>query len=423
MLKRPRWATLLVLIVLSGGILWLLFGRESIEEGRCRLVRKKADPRSQLVGLAFQVLQPQLARPDDVRDLPAGFDRPCYYQVRSGDNRVRAVMNLSAQPSLCLDTDGDGILAQERCYLVTRVPLAKASSSSWRLGPISLVSDNGPGKIDGGFYVSGHRGKAAPWLTACPAFFRTGKLRLDGRTYRVAVVDGDYDGRYQSRVSLPLDETWRIPESDVFAIDLNGDEEFEMSLYPARPSEVMPLGQLVRVADIYYALEIAPDGTSLALSRTEPQFGTLALESNDMTVEMRLWSDAADQALSHNRQWQLPVGQYKAIYAASEMRDASGDWWSFSSSLSSAFTHLGPLDFFVIRPGETTRLRVGPPFVVTTDVHQDGAQASISPVLIGCGGERYQMDFQHNGKRAPDRTFKIVDEKGNVLVADKFQYG
>jgi hypothetical protein len=235
----------------------------------------------------------------------------------------------------------------------------------------------------------------------------------------VAVVDGDCDGRFHSILSLPLDRAWRIPESDVFAIDLNRNGKFEISLYER--SEVMPLGHLVQIADAYYALDIAADGMSLALSKTEPQFGTLVIGPNDTTVELKLWSDAADQYL-RGRQGQLPAGKYKGTYAAFEKKDASGDVWSFSCELYSPPDRLGPLDFFVIEPGETTRLRVGPPFVVTAEV-QAGGEVSISPVIVGCGGEHYQASFQRNGRRAPEHTVRIVDEKGTVLVADKFQYG
>lgn len=421
-MRKQHWAILFALIVLGGGTLWLLLSRAPIEEGRCRLVRKKADPRSQLMGLAFQVLQPQLIKPDDVRDLPAGFNRPCYYQIRSGDKRVPVVVNLSGTPSLCLDTDGDGVLSQERCYPVTRVPLAKASSSSWRFGPIFLVSDAGPGKIDGRFYVNGHRGDAAPALTTCPAFFRTGKLRVAGQMYQVAAVDGDYDGQFHSILLLPLDHGWRLPASDVFAIDLNHNGTFEISLYGR--SEVVPLGSLVQVGDDYYAIDMATDGGSLALSKTEPQLGTLAVESTDAAVEIKLWSDAADQYLSRGRQWQLPPGKYMGIYATLETKDASGDTWTFSSNLSSATSDPGLLDFFVIQPGETTSVKVGPPFVIKAEVQRVGAGlVSIGLVLTGCGGEQYQADFQRNYRRAPERAFKIVDEKGTVLVADKFQYG
>jgi hypothetical protein len=120
----------------------------------------------------------------------------------------------------------------------------------------------------------------------------------------------------------------------------------------------------------------------------------------------------------------MPAGKYKAIRATLEKKDASGDVWSFSSSLSSAFTRLGALEFFVIRPGETTVIRIGPPFVVKADVQKMSAgMVSIDSVLVGCAGEQYQAGFQRNGRRASEPSFQIVDEKGTVLVADKFQYG
>ncbi len=421
-MKKRRWIILFGLVALGGGVLWMLFGREPIQEGRCRLVRRKADPRGQLIGLAVQMLPSQTARPDSVRDLPAGFERPCYYEMNSDDRRIPLVVNLSGRPALCLDTNGDGVLSQERRFAATRVRETEVSSNSWRFGPMSLASQDNSSNADGRFYVNCYRVDAPGPLTTFPVFFRTGKLRLDGRTYRVAVVDGDYDGRYRSVISLPLDHARRLPACDVFAIDLNRNGKFEISLF--NRSEVVPLGRLVLVEDTYYAVEIAPDATSLALSKAEPRFGTLIVEPNDATAELKLWSDAADQRLPEGCRWQLPAGEYKAIYAILRKTDASGDVWTFRSNLSSAFTHLGPLEFFTIHAGETTSIKLGPPFVVKADVRKTGSgTVSISPVLTGCGGEAYQVDFRRNNRRAPERAFKIVDEKGNVLVADKFQYG
>lgn len=255
-----------------------------------------------------------------------------------------------------------------------------------------------------------------------PAFSYTGRLRLAGRTYRVAVVDGDHDGRFRSILSLPLDRQWRVPSCDIFAIDLNRDGTFEISEYER--SEVMPLSRLVRIEDAYYALDIAPDGTGLALSPTEPQFGTLAVEPNDIDMELRLWSDAADQHLLFKREQRLPAGKYKAIYAVMRKADASGDMWVFSSSLDSAFTHLGPFEFFTIQQGETTSIKIGPPFVVKADVRMlSSGSVSISPAVIGCAGEVYSAAYRQNQGRPSPIPFKIVDEKGTVLVADKFQYG
>lgn len=420
-MRKQHWAILFVVIVLGGGILWLLFGRERIEEGRCRLVWKKVSPDSQLVGLAVQMLQPLTVRPEGVRDLPAGFDRPCYYEIRSGARRIPLVMNLSDKPSLCLDTDGDGVLAQEECLGAAYLRGAKDSGGTWRFGPISLASQNNAPATESGFYVDCFRADAPAPLLTRPVSFKTGKLRLAGRAYRVAVVDGDCDGRFRSLLSLPLDRAWRCPESDVFAIDRTCDGKFGFS--PYGQSEVMPLGHLLQMADTYYAVDIAPDGTSLTLTRTEPEFGTLLIEPKDAVVGLKLWSDAADQYLQ-GRQWQLPAGKYKAMHATLETRDTSGDVWSFSSNLSSAFTRLGVLEFFEIRPGEATTIRIGPPFVVKAEVQKMSAgMVAIDAVLVGCAGEQYQPGVQRNSRRALEPSFKILDEEGAVLVADKFQYG
>jgi len=190
---------------------------------------------------------------------------------------------------------------------------------------------------------------------------------------------------------------------------------------PARET----VGKLAKVGDAYYAIDIASDGSSLALSPTEPQFGTLAVEANDAAVELRLWSDAADQHLLQNREWQLPAGKYTAIHAVLTTKDESGDIWVFSPFTPAfAAACMGPLDFFTIEPGETTSIRMGPPFVVKANIRtwSSSDRVAISPVLVGCAGEEYSAAFQRDGERPPPPTVKIVDEKGTVLVSGKCGY-
>jgi hypothetical protein len=142
-------------------------------------------------------------------------------------------------------------------------------------------------------------------------------------------------------------------------------------------------------------------------------------------VELRLWSDAADQHLLQNREWRLPAGKYTAIHALLTTKDASGDIWAFSP-FTPAFAAdcMGPLDFFTIEPGETTSIRMGPPFVVKANIRtwSSSDKVVISPVLVGCAGEEYSAAFERNGERPPPPTVKIVDEKGTVLVSGKCGY-
>jgi hypothetical protein len=410
------------LVVLTAITLLLVLKDGRVEEGRCKLVCRKADPSSQLLGFAYQLLMPQADRPEDMARLPAGFDRPACYLVRSAGRQVPLIVNSSeAKPTVCMDLNGDGFLSQDECFAPRRIRATKDSSGSWRFGPIRIVSQERSSEANGGFYVDVYGVDAPGSIMTFPASFRTGKLRLEGRVYRVAVVDGDCDGRFLTPISLPLDHAWRLPDSDVFAIDLNGNDKFEVSWQ--QQSEAMPMGKMVRVGDVYYAIEVAPDGTSLSLSKTQPQFGTLVVDPNDTTAELNLWSDAAGRYLALGRQWQLPAGRYASVSAAVEKKDNSGGVWQFSWNTASAIGHSEPLDFFVIEPGQTTRLQIGPPFQIKNSVRRSGQTISINAELQGQAGELYSLAATKDGRRPPKAKLQVLDEEGRVLESGKLEYG
>jgi hypothetical protein len=427
--KKRYGVILFVLLAFGGGTLWLLLSRAPIvEEGRCRLVRRKADPSSQLIGLGRAFLEPALARPEDVKDLPDGFDRPCFYHMDTRAGRLPVVLDSSHGVRLCLDSNHDGLLSDERCFSARSVKGRLWGDRPWRFGPVGMDGRGAYGEQSAVFYALRGAVEGPVPLSVLPVYCRSGRLRVDGTVYKVVVVDGDYDGQFGSVVSLPAgfgavtnvppENKWRVPRSDLFAIDKNHDGKFEFSLYG--PSEVMPLSKLVALGDKYYAIDVALEGSELRLTESQPVFGRLAVEPADATLQLKLWSDAADQYVSRSAgPWDLPAGTYQTLEALVILQDSNGDSWTFST-----LRDLGALSLFRIRPGETTPLRIGPPFVVKADVRQvDSGTVSISPILAGCAGEQYQADFKRNWRRAPERMFKIVDEKGAVLVTDKFQYG
>ncbi len=418
-MTKQRWAILAGGIILGGGLLWLIFDREAIEEGWCTLKPKAVgNPATNaLATLAWQVLEPELSRPNDISDLPNGFSQACYYRMKTGDTGLALAMDLSSTEKLSFDADRDGRLSGEQCFPARSVNL-RSDVKRQQYGPISLrcgPSDAGEAAV---FYAISPPFSQPSILSLYPAFYRVGKLRIDGRVHKVAVVDGDYDGRFGPLISLPVPTRFRLPGSDIFAIDINRDGKFETSLY-SRTNEVMPLSRMVRLGESYYAVDVSADGSRLALTKAQPAFGRLAIEPPDAKVQLKLWSDAADQFFSCDAgTWDLPAGTYQAIDPVLSLPDPNRGLWVFR------VIDAGRLSLFTVRPSETTWFRMGPPFTVTADVHKNAdGTVSISPVITGCAGERYQADFERNGRRAPDRTFKIVDEKGTVLVADKFQYG
>lgn len=417
MTKRRR-AILVGGIILGGGLLWLFLGREPIEEGWCRLrLKAVGNPATnELVTLAWQVLEPELSRPNDISDLPNGFHQACYYQMKMGDTGFSLAMDLSSTENLSFDTDRDGLLSDEQCFAPTSVEL-RSNVKRERYGPISLHCDPRDAGETVVFYAISPPLSQPALLSLYPASYRVGKLRIDGRIHKVAVMDGDFDGRFGSVVSPPVPARWRLPQSDIFAIDINRDGKFKASW--GRSNEVMPLSRMVRLGESYYAVDLSPDGSRLALTKTESAFGRLAVDPPDARVQLRFWSDAAEQFFSCDAgTWDLPAGTYQAIDPVLSLPDPNRGLWIFRT------TDAGKLSLFTVRPNETTRFRIGPPFTVAADVRNNGdGTVSISPVITGCAGEQYQADFERNGRRAPDRTFTIRDEKGTVLVADKFQYG
>ena len=65
----------------------------------------------------------------------------------------------------------------------------------------------------------------------------------------------------------------------------------------------------------------------------------------------------------------------------------------------------------------------GPPIVVKADVYRSGREVSIGLVLEGRAGERYRPVVTKNGTQLPAPKLRIVNEAGQVIVDDSFQYG
>ena len=140
-MKKRSGIILFALLALSVGLLWVFLAPEPLQEGRCRLARKKADPDSPLLWLTSQYIRPLEDKPESAKDAPAGFAHPRYYSVRSGERSILMATDYSERNvRLCIDTDGDGILSEERC-LTARVSDKTLVSGRRSTGFYSVVWD------------------------------------------------------------------------------------------------------------------------------------------------------------------------------------------------------------------------------------------------------------------------------------------
>ena len=354
-------------------------------------------------------------RPASLKETPAdALSQPAYFVLRSGDREVAGVLYRSKRPpgplKLCLDTDGDGLLSDENPYAGTWLQWLYPGDC-FQFGPVSILGGNAASKRGVCYIQSG----GTRSLILYTAFYREGKVLLEDKTYKIALIDSDFDGRFDKSFVPPAADS-RSPGCDVFAIDLDGDSKFNFG--QPGDSEIMPLSKLVQVGERYYAMGVAEDGGSIEFRKAELAFGHLDLGGEE--VVLGLWSDAAQQRPSSaGGKLRLPAGRYSLVTLDLTEADST-DRWTFVMAKHGA----GPLRDFEIKLGQTTAFKIGPPFQVQTSMQRYGQNADVTVgfELQGQGGERYTSAPKKNGKEAPEPAVRILDGAGQVVQSGQFAY-
>jgi len=415
-MKRIGIAWLAIVVVTAGVLLVVLAGRSSIEESRCPLRYQKgpSSDGSIMINMAERMLLPLPGKPAQIRDLPPGAGQARFYQLECGDGSSVFLCLLPGR-KLYVDTDGDGMLSNERCF---RGIDRGQPGYNWEYGPVRLKSTAAKGGATPCFRVRSFREDVPGPVSVHPDGCQTGWLRIDGRAYQFAAVDGDYDGRFSTRLSLPVADPWRR-QCDLIAVDRDGDGEFR---YSGRRCEVMPLGRMVVMHDKYYAIDLEPDGSRLELRAVQPALGELVIDCPGAEFECDLLSDAAPQSFYwtyESKSHPLPAGTYGVGRGTLRTLNADGRPLAFQCD------HPGSsLECFEIKAGETTTLKIGAPFVTTAEVRWTGGQVEMKPVLRDCAGSVYvPTPSGHAGPWRPSPlTFSIFDEQGNRLGSGQFAY-
>lgn len=384
-----------------------------VAKARLKYVRTTESPA--IAYLAMQQQRTTVVRPTELREVPADAPaEPVYFGLQAGDRYVHGIAYRSTDRTkrvkLYLDTDGDGLLSDEREYVGTRLSQFQ-TTITYEFGPVSTRHGESVPR-EGAIRAQCTNGQ---WLMFCPAFYREGRVVLNGRPHRIAVVDGDLDGRY-NRVFVPLAKGIREPGCDALAIDLDGDSRFSAG----RPggSEIMPFSRMVKVNEDYYSVHVSDDGGIIEFRQAKPSFGELDVGGKE--VDLRLWSDSAHQRLrGSGSKWRVPAGKYGVVSLELTEKDSAGNLWAFKIDKAGQ----GELGDFEVRPGEATSLRIGPPFRVKTFMNRSGPNVLIGFDLEGQAGELYAPGAKVNGKTVSEPEFKIINGAGSVVGSGRFEYG
>jgi hypothetical protein len=385
-----------------------------VAEAKLKIVPVSRDNPTQYLGIQHRGTT--TVRPPELREQPTDAPKePVYFVVRVGEKDVHGItyrsISRNRQVKLYLDTDGDGLFSDEKEYVGTWLSIFQLTRT-YLFGPVSARHGVTTTK-SGQFYAECSDGER---ITFRPAFYRRGQVDLEGKNYEIALIDTDFDGKYNRDFAQPIANS-RDPRCDVLAVDLDGNSRFRYR--EPGVSEIMPLSRLIKINAQYYSMDVAENGGTIEFRKAKPQFGTLSLEGKQ--AKLALWSDAGHQRISgSNGRWLLPAGKYSAVELELTEPDSAGNKWTFDTSKARAWE--GQLGDFEIRPGQTTLFKIGPPFKIRTFMKNADRNAVVGFHLEGRAGELYVPGAKTNGVEVPVPQFKIISLAGQTVHTGQFEF-
>jgi hypothetical protein len=347
-------------------------------------------------------------KPDAVGSVPGNLpEQITYFRFGPEDAATWLLATSGTKPVLYVDSDRDGNLAEETPASGTRdqsgITFAGASvpGTDGRSVRVRMISHTRPAT------------RAPVCLHAAVAGFRTGQVRLGGKAYRVAVIDGDLSGRYNDIPARPLTDR-RV---DAVVIDRNGNGQFErFDPTGNSPPEWSPLTKALAVDGAWYAVTVAADGSTIDLSPTQPAYGHLDLGPHRLTLGA--FSDFGYQRIeSRGGKVRVPAGRYATVSLELLKSDGTANW-----RLQLA-RDAGRLATFVVEAGQTFSIPLGPPLVPAASVELAGGTVRLDYRLAGRSGERYAPAVMKGNSRVAPPQVEIVDTTGKVIYSGKFAYG
>lgn len=356
--------------------------------------------------------------------LPPGVGKRVHYFSGSLGGKDMIAAFDTGKRQLYIDTNLDGDLSDEKPVAGKKTGSWGWGSSSQRFGPAKLrvgqatatrpatAGDDGAFWIDMPYYG---------YLQVMPATMRSGTVRIGEKSYAVALVDSNFNGKYGDLFKPEDSQRARYGQGDcdLLAWDDNGDGNFGQAY---DDNEVRPLSKLVNANKLYYSLKVAEDGASLTLEQSNPKMGTLDIGTPEATLVLQSDNGVFNLAITDGKA-KLPVGRYVA-WRVTLTRKQGKDEWTLQGNVGDS-----KLKDFKIAEGQTVTLKIGSPLKMVLE-RRTGKSGLFGAKTVNIGlscvdeaGLSYRPGAYKNGKNQPAPSIKIVDENKKVVASGQFEYG
>lgn len=347
------------------------------------------------------------ALPAEITKVPPGLPaQVTYFRFGLAEAPIWLLAASGDKPRLYADVDRTGDLSK-----VTPMAGTRGESGTW-FDPITLAGKDGQ-KVRVRFMShSTAPAQALGCLHAVPAGCCVGKVKLGEKTYGVALIDGNLNGRYNDLLAGPYQEQ----NMDALVIDRNGDGQFDLFNPSQSPPEWSPLAKGVAVDGKYYNVTAAADGSQIEVAAAEPKYGSLDL--GPQQVSLVAFSDFGLQKIETKAaKVRVPAGRYSTVSGELVANDGKANWrLQFGGDP-------GRLGTFVVNAGETLALALGPPLAPTAKVSQADRTVLFDYVLEGRSGEVYAAAATRDNTRLPPPKLEVVDPSGKIIYTGAFEFG
>jgi len=328
---------------------------------------------------------------------------------------------------LYVDADGDGRFGSGECHSLSRTDAPRLMMFRTSDGGEMTFREVGECrvKVVGGLGTGGATvwvdvrvslGQNRAYVRCTDVTCAMGKVRLGGRDIRLALYYRDSAKSLGRAVELP-DRGARgrkrgIQTGCQVLFDINGNGVFDDLDLSGIGPENRWLTRLIRFRGKYHELAVGQGGRSIRITPSKTKVGTLRIPDGLASASL-VGPGFAMRVTNQDRQIELPVGRYVVMAYACQTTAGS---LRVRDVMADAVVE--------IKPGQTTRLEVGAPLVMTVTqnrLRSDSLRLALK--VLDRAGRRVANVQTSNKQRPPPPRFKIVDAAGKTVLSDAFKYG